>query len=59
MNKPGVSQEIIPNIYWANAVPDAIAVVDFTINGKALNFKGVGYHDKNWGVAAFDPSTRS
>ncbi|WYZ37662.1 hypothetical protein EsH8_II_001168 [Colletotrichum jinshuiense] len=51
LNKPGVSQEIIPNIYWSNAVPDAVATADFTIAGTPFKFTGNGYHDKNWGDA--------
>jgi hypothetical protein len=27
-------------------MPDADAVVNFTIGGRALQFNGVGYHDK-------------
>jgi hypothetical protein len=41
-----------PNIGWSNAVPDATALVDFTISGTKLAFTGVGYHDK---VCAFLP----
>ncbi|GKT48754.1 tyrosinase ustQ [Colletotrichum spaethianum] len=49
INRPGMSQEIIPNVYWSNAVPDAVATADFTIAGSSLRFTGNGYHDKNWG----------
>ncbi|KZL82643.1 hypothetical protein CI238_04141 [Colletotrichum incanum] len=49
LNKPGISQEIIPEVYWSNAVPDAIAFADFTIAGNPFKFTGNGYHDKNWG----------
>jgi hypothetical protein len=31
---------------WANAVPDADAVVNMTIDGLPLMFEGIGYHDK-------------
>ncbi|KAK2609485.1 hypothetical protein N8I77_002982 [Diaporthe amygdali] len=50
LNIPGVTQEIIPDIYWSNAVPDADAIAEFTIDGEPLQFQGYGYHDKNWGV---------
>lgn len=45
-NQPGVNLEVSPNVGWANAMPDADAVVNFTIGGRALQFNGVGYHDK-------------
>lgn len=50
----------MPHIYWSNAVPDALAVVDVTFTSPAVTdpvtmafTDGVGYHDKNWGDAAF------
>lgn len=46
----GVSQEIIPGVFWANAVPDADATAHFTVDGESLKFEGLGYHDKNWGI---------
>ncbi|TLD08112.1 hypothetical protein PspLS_12127 [Pyricularia sp. CBS 133598] len=49
LNKPGVTEELIPHVFWANAVPDADATVDFTIHGTPVRFTGLGYHDKNWG----------
>jgi hypothetical protein len=30
---------------WANAIPDATADINFVINGTAVKFTGVGYHD--------------
>ncbi|KAK1623329.1 hypothetical protein BDP81DRAFT_503520, partial [Colletotrichum phormii] len=49
LNEPGVSEELVPYLYWANAVPDADADVDITIDGERISFvNGVGYHDKNW-----------
>lgn len=42
----GQKLEVGPNIGWSNAIPDAVAVVDFTMDGSKLAFKGVGYHDK-------------
>ena len=36
----------MPGVGWANAVPDANAIVDFEVAGKKLAFSGVGYHDK-------------
>lgn len=47
---PGTTEEIIPSIYWANAVPDSDATVGLIIGGEHLRFHGVGYHDKKWGV---------
>ncbi|THG98946.1 hypothetical protein EW026_g3325 [Hermanssonia centrifuga] len=46
---PGQSFELGPDFGWNNAVPDADARVDLTINGSRLKFSGSGYHDKNWG----------
>ncbi|PTB57241.1 hypothetical protein M431DRAFT_4303 [Trichoderma harzianum CBS 226.95] len=52
LNVAGVSEEMLPNVGWANAVPDAYASVDLVINGTKLQFSdGIGYHDKNWGTA--------
>jgi len=44
-----VSEELQPNIGWANAVPDAHTFVKANIQGNPLIFTGSGYHDKNWG----------
>ncbi|PKX95162.1 uncharacterized protein P174DRAFT_480671 [Aspergillus novofumigatus IBT 16806] len=71
LNVPGVSEALAPNLYWSNAVPDAIADVDVTIDGTRVKFTdGIGYHDKNfadasivqsshkfwdWGHASFGP----
>lgn len=56
----------MPHIYWSNAVPDAIAVVDVAfsspavIDPVAMHFTdGVGYHDKNWGDSPFALSVSS
>lgn len=59
INKSGVSQKIIPQYYWSNAVPDAIATVDMTIQGKPLKFTGVGYHDENWATTHIKNVVRS
>jgi hypothetical protein len=37
--------EILPQVGWANAIPDAIADVDLTLDGTPIKFTGVGYHD--------------
>jgi hypothetical protein len=42
----GQDLEVTPHIGWANAVPDANAVADFTVGGVPLKFEGPGYHDK-------------
>ncbi|UKZ48287.1 hypothetical protein TrVGV298_002510 [Trichoderma virens] len=52
LNVAGVSEEILPNIGWANAVPDGYAVVDLVIKDTKLQFRnGIAYHDKNRGTA--------
>lgn len=46
----GANQNLLPYLFWANAVPDAEAVVDLTIGSASLQIHdGIGYHDKNWG----------
>jgi hypothetical protein len=42
----GENMMVAPEIGWANAVPDGIADVDFTLAGTKVAWKGVGYHDK-------------
>lgn len=56
---PGANEKILPNVGWANAVPDSNAVVDFTVGGQPLKFNGLGYHDKNWGDIPFTTATQS
>ncbi|KAJ5560458.1 hypothetical protein N7513_002857 [Penicillium frequentans] len=51
--------EIVPNIGWANLVPDALASVDMNIQGSTLSFQGRGYHDKNWSNLSFAESVQS
>ncbi|EJU01401.1 hypothetical protein DACRYDRAFT_107953 [Dacryopinax primogenitus] len=50
----GASLLIIPHLGRANAIPDATAHVDLNINGKPFKFKGVGYHDSNFGDVPLD-----
>jgi len=38
---------------WANAVPDATASVNFTINSTQLVFTGPDHYDKDWGDQPF------
>ncbi|KAF4544069.1 uncharacterized protein LTHEOB_6735 [Lasiodiplodia theobromae] len=46
----GANQNLLPGLYWANAVPDAATTVDLTVKDTTIRFEdGVGYHDKNWG----------
>ncbi|KAJ9150279.1 Hydroxyneurosporene dehydrogenase [Pleurostoma richardsiae] len=60
LNVPGVSEIMVPHVFWSNAVPDASAFVNLTIGGSPLAFHdGVGYHDKNWGDAPFVTTTSS
>ena len=45
---------VFPGVYWANAIPDALVVVDLTIAGEKFTYSdGFGYHDKNWGNRPF------
>ncbi|KAJ3542311.1 hypothetical protein NM208_g176 [Fusarium decemcellulare] len=44
---------IAPGVGWSNPVPDADVYVDLQVNGQAFNFRGTGYHDKNWGTQFF------
>ncbi|KAK9244662.1 hypothetical protein V1506DRAFT_540837 [Lipomyces tetrasporus] len=43
------SEILLPNLGWANAVPDSVAKVDLSLFGEKFAFTGRGYHDKNWG----------
>ncbi|KAK7706989.1 hypothetical protein SLS64_007197 [Diaporthe eres] len=46
----GANQNLLPGLYWANAVPDAETAVDLQVGDTTVSFAdGVGYHDKNWG----------
>ncbi|KAF9872412.1 hypothetical protein CkaCkLH20_10239 [Colletotrichum karsti] len=46
----GVTQNLLPGLYWANAVPDADTTVSLRIKDTTVEFAdGIGYHDKNWG----------
>ncbi|KAJ0120182.1 Tyrosinase family protein asqI [Diaporthe amygdali] len=46
----GANQNLLPSLYWANAVPDANTVVELQVSDTTISFNdGVGYHDKNWG----------
>jgi hypothetical protein len=42
----GGSLEVMPNIGWANSIPDGDAAIDVEIFGSPLTFNGIGYHDK-------------
>lgn len=59
MNKPAVTEVILPHVGWANAVPDATTTVSliFSDNSTLRFIDGVGYHDKNWGDQPFVEST--
>ncbi|KAL1883251.1 hypothetical protein Daus18300_000309 [Diaporthe australafricana] len=46
----GANQNLLPGLYWANAVPDANTVVELQVSDTSISFTdGIGYHDKNWG----------
>lgn len=65
LDGPGQTEQVLPNIGWANAVPDAQATAsltfftdDETAEPTTLEFSdGAGYHDKNWGAQSFVSST--
>ncbi|KAK1622014.1 hypothetical protein BDP81DRAFT_455717 [Colletotrichum phormii] len=41
--------DLLPGLYWANAVPDADTMVDLVVKDTVIAFEdGIGYHDKNW-----------
>lgn len=42
----GQNLAIMPDVGWANAVPDSQSAVNFVIGGSELDFTGLGYHDK-------------
>ncbi|KAJ4490640.1 hypothetical protein J3R30DRAFT_3694346 [Lentinula aciculospora] len=49
----GATMQLLPNVGWANAVPDSRATVQLEINGQNVSFTGSGYHDMNWGDIPF------
>ena len=52
----GVTQNLLPGLYWSGAVPDSNAVADIEIGDIAIRFEdGIGYHDRNWGHGRVDP----
>ncbi|KAK9319353.1 hypothetical protein V1517DRAFT_51832 [Lipomyces orientalis] len=48
-----------PNFGWANAVPDSDARAHLTIGGTKLHIVGRGYHDKNWGDAPLQDTSKT
>ncbi|KID81279.1 Hydroxyneurosporene synthase [Metarhizium guizhouense ARSEF 977] len=53
-NIRGGKEELLPHVFWSNAVPDASATINLDISGTKIRFNdGVGYHDKNWGDKPF------
>ena len=40
----------MPNVGWANAIPDSQSAVNFVLGGSQLDFTGPGYHDKVSGM---------
>ncbi|EEU33822.1 uncharacterized protein NECHADRAFT_89104 [Fusarium vanettenii 77-13-4] len=55
----GLSEEVVPGVGWANAMPDAEGEVKFQIGDHHMSFTGYGYHDKNWGSRPFYDSVGS
>ncbi|KAJ5358465.1 Tyrosinase family protein asqI [Penicillium cataractarum] len=53
LNRAGASFDFAEFLQWGNSVPDSYATVDLDVNGTSLTFSGSGYHDQNWGQAAF------
>jgi len=45
----GASLAAVPDLGWANAIPDATAYVDLKLGGEGVKYQGVGYHDSDWG----------
>ncbi|KAH8778400.1 hypothetical protein F5883DRAFT_710338 [Diaporthe sp. PMI_573] len=46
----GANQNLLPGLYWSNAIPDATTTVYLQVRDTTISFTdGVGYHDKNWG----------
>lgn len=59
-DKAGESEQVVPSIWWSNAVPDATAAADLRFaDGTRLRFAGNGYHDKNWGVVPLAAAVQS
>lgn len=56
-DSPGQTELLFPHVYWSNAIPDAAGSVDLLVNGTRHSFRGVGYHDKNWGDTPFVTTT--
>jgi hypothetical protein len=50
---------VCPYVGWSNALPDADVNVNLAIGNSKLVFKGVGYHDKNWGAIPFMTAVQS
>ncbi|KAJ3796366.1 hypothetical protein GGU11DRAFT_809821 [Lentinula aff. detonsa] len=53
-NEAGATMQLMPNVGWANAIPDSQATVQLEINGQNISFTGSGYHDMNWGDIPFE-----
>ncbi|KAL4735274.1 hypothetical protein BDV11DRAFT_174017 [Aspergillus similis] len=56
---PGQSLTVLPGVGWANGIPDADVTVNVQIGDTLIDFVGIGYHDKNWGVTPFTDSVGS
>ncbi|KAF9260464.1 hypothetical protein L218DRAFT_932596 [Marasmius fiardii PR-910] len=55
----GASENLLPGLFWSNAVPDAESVVDLTIDGAEYKITdGIGYHDKTWGQNSISTSSK-
>ncbi|KAJ7222416.1 hypothetical protein GGX14DRAFT_428695 [Mycena pura] len=52
----GQTMQVMPHVGWANLIPDGNASVDLLVKKTPLKFRGVGYHDKNWGDKPFTAS---
>ncbi|KAK9243479.1 hypothetical protein V1506DRAFT_544316 [Lipomyces tetrasporus] len=53
------TEVLAPNFGWANAVPDSDAQAHLSIGGTKLHIVGRGYHDKNWGDASMQDTTKT
>ncbi|CAG9984563.1 unnamed protein product [Clonostachys byssicola] len=57
--EPGSDLVVAPSVGWTNAVPDADASVSLSVGGTAVEWSGIGYHDKNWGTEFFGSTFNS
>ncbi|CAH0023593.1 unnamed protein product [Clonostachys rhizophaga] len=57
--EPGSDLVVAPSVGWINTLPDADASVSLSVGGTAVDWSGIGYHDKNWGTEFFGSTFNS